>query len=172
MNTYIILLRGVMPSGKNSIKMAFLREILEQADFKSVKTYIQSGNVILQSPLTAGEVAQKVYSVISEKNGSDLPVIVKTPAEIGEILAENPFGEERSFFTLTNDIFDENLAQELTKQDFGEDKLQITPKAIYFYTKDAHRSKLGNNFFEKKLGITATNRNFNTLTKVLALSLG
>lgn len=67
MNTYIVLLRGIMPSGKNSIKMAFLREILEQADFANVRTYIQSGNVVLQSSLSPTEIAQKVRAVILEK---------------------------------------------------------------------------------------------------------
>ncbi len=172
MNTYIVLLRGVMPSGKNSIKMTFLREFLEQADFANVKTYIQSGNVILQSPLSAAEVAQKVYSVILEKNGSDLPVIIKTPAEIQAILAENPFGEERSFFTLTNDPFDKTFASELEQQDFGEYLLKITEKAIYLYIPtNATRTKLTNNFIERKLNITATTRNFRTLTKLLAMGL-
>ncbi|MDO4251034.1 MAG: DUF1697 domain-containing protein [Moraxella sp.] len=172
MNTYIVLLRGVMPSGKNSIKMAFLREILEQADFTNVRTYIQSGNVVLQSPLSPTEIAQKVRAVILEKNGSDLPVIVKTPAKIQAVLAENLFGEERSFFTLTNDNFDKILAQELEQQDFGEDKLKITEKAIYSYIPtNAARTKLTNNFIEKKLNITTTTRNFRTLTKLLAMGL-
>lgn len=172
MNTYIVLLRGVMPSGKNSIKMAFLREILEQADFDNVGTYIQSGNVVLQSSLSPTEIAQKVRAVILEKNDSDLPVIVKTPAEIQAVLAENPFGEERSFFTLTNDNFDKMLAQELEQQDFGEDKLKITEKAIYLYIPtNAARTKLTNNFIEKKLNITTTTRNFRTLTKLLTMGL-
>lgn len=171
MDTYIVLLRGVMPSGKNSIKMAFLREILEQADFDNVRTYIQSGNVVLQSSLSPTEIAQKVRAVILEKNGSDLPVIVKTPAEIRAVLAENPFGEERSFFTLTNDTFDKILAQELEQQDFGEDKLKITEKAIHSYIPtNAARTKLTNNFIEKKLNITTTTRNFRTLTKLVAIA--
>lgn len=171
MNTYIVLLRGIMPSGKNSIKMAFLREILEQADFANVRTYIQSGNVVLQSLLSPAEIAQKVRAVILEKNGSDLPVIVKTPAEIQAILAENPFGEERSFFTLTNDNFDKMRAQELEQQDFGEDKLKITEKAIHLYIPtNAARTKLTNNFVEKKLNITTTTRNFRTLTKLVAIA--
>lgn len=172
MNTYIVLLRGVMPSGKNSIKMAFLREILEQADFANVRTYIQSGNVVLQSSLSPTEIAQKVRTVIFEKNGSDLPVIVKTPAEIQAILAENPFGEERSFFTLTNDPLNKTFALELEQQDFGEDLLKITEKAIYLYIPtNAARTKLTNNFIEEKLNITATTRNFRTLTKLLAMGL-
>ncbi len=144
MNIYIVLLRGVMPSGKNSIKMAFLREILEQDDFDNVRTYIQSGNVVLQSPLSPSEISKKVRAVILEKNGSDLPVIVKTPAEIQAILAENPF---------------------------GEDKFKITEKAMYLYIPtDASRTKLTNSFIEKKLNITATTRNFRTLTKLVAMA--
>ncbi len=175
MNTYIVLLRGVMPNGKNSIKMAFLREILEQADFHNVKTYIQSGNVVLQSSLSPAEIAKKVHSVIFEKNGSDLPIIVKTADEITKVLSENPFGDgydiSRVFFTLTNDNFDKTTAQELEQQDFGEDLLKITEKAIYAYIPtDASRTKLTNSFIEKKLNITATTRNFNTLTKLVSMA--
>lgn len=171
MSTYIVLLRGVMPSGKNSIKMAFLREILEEAGFKNVKTYIQSGNVILQSSLSPSETSQKVHSVILEKNGSDLPVIVKTADEIERVLSENPFGEGydigRVFFTLSNETADKNLLQELENGDFGDEKIVFGEYAIYLYIpKDASRSKLSNNFVEKKLKITATTRNFNTLTKL------
>ncbi len=100
-----------------------------------------------------------------------MPVIVKTPAKIQAVLAESPFGEERSFFTLTNDNFDKILAQELEQQDFGEDKLKITEKAIYLYIPtNAARTKLTNNFIEKKLNITTTTRNFRTLTKLVAIA--
>ncbi|MGT2895859.1 DUF1697 domain-containing protein [Streptococcus entericus] len=175
MKTYIVLLRGVMPSGKNSIKMAFLRDILEEAGFDNVRTYIQSGNVILKSPLLPKEISEKVHSVILDKNGSDLPVIVKTTDDIAQVLNENPFGEGydigRVFFTLSNEMPDEKLVQELENQDFGDEKIAFGKHAIYLYLpKDASRSKLSNVFVEKKLKITATTRNFNTLTKLVELA--
>lgn len=174
MKTYIVLLRGVMPSGKNSIKMAFLRDILEEAGFENVKTYIQSGNVVLNSPLLPSEIAETVHSLILAKNGSDLPIIVKTADEIESVLNGNPFGEgydiSRVFFTLTNDKLEESLVQVLENQDFGDEQLAFKDKAVYLYLpKDASRSKLSNNFIEKKLNITATTRNFNTLTKLVAM---
>ncbi|GIM49146.1 DUF1697 domain-containing protein [Capnocytophaga stomatis] len=175
MNTYIILLRGVMPTGKNKIpSMAFLKEILEKGGFANVKTYIQSGNIVLQTELSPVEVSGKVHQIIKENIGAELPVIVKTADEIRQVLNENPFSEnhdiKRVFFTLFNDELPQPLAKELKMQDFGEEKFDFTEKAMYIYSpKDASRSKLSNNFLEKKLKIIATTRNFNTLTKLVEM---
>ncbi|WP_404811574.1 DUF1697 domain-containing protein [Capnocytophaga canimorsus] len=176
MNTYIVLLRGVMPTGKNKIpSMAFLKEILEKGGFVNVKTYIQSGNVVLQTELSPAEVSRKVHEVIKENIGAELPVIVKTADEIAQVLSENPFTEnhdiKRVFFTLFNDELSLPLAKELKKQNFGEEKFDSSEKALYMYfPKDASRSKLSNNFLEKKLKIIATTRNFNALSKLVAMA--
>ena len=58
-NTYVVLLRAVMPTGKNKVPMAQLREVLTQAGFENVRTYIQSGNVLLNTPLSAREVEKR-----------------------------------------------------------------------------------------------------------------
>ena len=55
MSTYIVLLRGVMPSGKNKVPMAQLREVLMRGGFGNVRTYVQSGNVLVDSGLSAHE---------------------------------------------------------------------------------------------------------------------
>ena len=176
MNTYIVLLRGVMPSGKNSIpKMAYLREILEKGGFINVKTYIQSGNIVLQTELSPVQISQKVHQLIKENIGAELPVVIKTADEIEQVLNENPFTNgydiKRVFFTLFNDELSQELANELKTQDFGEEKFDFTKKALYMYLpKDASRSKLSNNFLEKKLKIIATTRNFNTLSKLVAMA--
>ena len=56
METYIILLRGVMPTGKNKVLMSPLREVLTKAGLSNVRTYIQSGNVLAQSNLTPSQI--------------------------------------------------------------------------------------------------------------------
>ncbi|AWL79538.1 DUF1697 domain-containing protein [Capnocytophaga canimorsus] len=176
MNTYIVLLRGVMPTGKNKIpSMTFLKEILEKGGFVNVKTYIQSGNIVLQTELSPVEVSGKVHQLIKENIGAELPVMVKTAEEIKQVLSENPFTEnhdiKRVFFTLFNDELSQSLANELKTQDFGEEKFDFTPQAMYMYLpKDASRSKLSNNFLEKKLNIIATTRNFNTLNKLMGMA--
>lgn len=56
MKTYFVLLRGVNVSGKNIIKMAILKDLLIKNDFKNVTTYIQSGNIILETNLEKEEI--------------------------------------------------------------------------------------------------------------------
>lgn len=175
MTKYIILLRGVTPTGKNRVPMAQLRQALSDNGFKNVQTWIQSGNVILDSELSAKEVAVKVNNIIKENIGADLEIIVKTPVEIKTVLDENPFGEEydisRVFFMQFNAIPDQKLVDALQAVDFGEDKFIFTPHAIYlFIPGSAAKTKLNNSFIERKLKIDATTRNFNTLSKMIELS--
>lgn len=64
----IVLLRGVTPTGKNRItKMSYLVEILQNAGFHKVKTYIQSSNILLQSSQSDDEIKQIIHNVIEEK---------------------------------------------------------------------------------------------------------
>lgn len=87
----IALLRGVMPAGKNRIpKMTDLVDILEQAGFRQVQTYIQSGNVLLETELPQAETAQRIHDVILEKLGADLSVILKTHEQLAAAVRAIP----------------------------------------------------------------------------------
>ena len=169
--TRIAFLRGVMPSGKNAVKMADIRRVLGDSGLQNVRTWIQSGNIALDTALSATETAALVHERLQTQLNVDLAVIVKTPAELQKILAENPFvGEDydakRVFFTLANQPLADTAG--LAAQDFGDEKLRICPQAAYMYIpQDASRSKLGNAFLEKQLGIRLTTRNENTLRKMM-----
>ena len=171
---YIVLLRGVMPTGKNRIpKMSFLQEILS-TEFDSVRTYIQSGNIVLISDRSRSEIAKKVFELIKKHIEPELSSIVVTREEIQEILDKNPFWADydisRVFFTLTNDILDSELLEKMKKEIFDGQELKIVENNLYMYLpKDASRTKLNNNYLEKKLKIVATTRNFNTLTKLVEM---
>lgn len=78
MKTYVILLRGVTPTGKNRVPMAELRSALTDAGLTDVQTYIQSWNVIAKSKLNQSAVQSFVHKVISDGIGVDLAVIVRT----------------------------------------------------------------------------------------------
>ncbi len=91
MNTRIILLRGVMPVGKNRVPMARLREVLTKAGFSNVRTYIASGNVLVDSTLTEAAIAKCVRDLIVIHIGPDILVLVRTAAEIQAALKNNPF---------------------------------------------------------------------------------
>lgn len=83
MNTYIALLRGINVGGYKKVPMAELRELLSKSGFENVRTYIQSGNIILQSsednPLKIERVIQQS---MQSHFGFDVPVIVKTRSQL------------------------------------------------------------------------------------------
>ena len=91
---HIILLRGVTPNGKNAIpKMSYLVDILTEAGFQQVRTYIQSGNIILESDLDLEKIRERVHTLIKEKIGADLKMVIKNKSDFTKIVQENPFGE-------------------------------------------------------------------------------
>jgi len=171
MHTYIVLLRGVMPSGKNRIpKMAELRDAIEAEEFADVTTYIQSGNIVLRSPLSKEETSVRIAEIIRAYCGAELQVITTDARELKKQLASNPFGDEyqqdRVFYTSTMEPIDPKRIAAL-----WEEELRMVEGRLYMYLpKDASRSKLSNNFLEKKLKITATTRNRNTLARLIELA--
>ena len=82
---YIALLRGVMPTGKNKVMMADLREVVSKAGYDNVTTYIQSGNIIFDSDKSAEEISRDIHETIKNKLGPELPVIVKTVDQLCQV---------------------------------------------------------------------------------------
>lgn len=175
MKTFIILLRGVMPVGKNKVPMAKLRDVLSKAGFKNVRTYIASGNALVDTDLTAKEAENRIHALIKKHIGPDLVVVARTGSQLQKVLNENPFKRghdmSRVFFVSFYEPPSAQKVNDLLQQDFSPEKLVITKTAANLYIPgSAARSRLSNNFLEKKLGISATTRNFNTLTKLIAMS--
>ncbi|WP_298527966.1 DUF1697 domain-containing protein [uncultured Porphyromonas sp.] len=172
----IILLRGVMPSGKNSIpKMAILRQHLEDAGFEAVRTYIQSGNILLRSDLPKQALSERIHDLISEKYGADLAALVFLPEELQAWVDALPFSPEldpsRVFFTMTMEHPKAERRQALSEKPWGEATLHLTEQCAYIHAPKTYKnSKLTNNALERHLGVTCTTRNLNTLRRILALA--
>lgn len=168
----VILLRGVMPTGQNRIpKMSYLVEILTEVGFKHVRTYIQSGNVVLETDLSDEEIQQLVHDTILEKIGADLSIIVKVPDQLATAAQENPFGEtydsSRIHLVFTNDTFSLEKIAELLEQDFGDEELYKGNQCLYMYLpREAKKKKLNTNFLEKKLDIVATTRKLSVVARL------
>lgn len=174
MKTYILLLRGVMPTGKNKVPMAQLREVLTKAKLTDVQTYIQSGNVFAKSTLATPDVEKLVHDQIKKHFGGDIAVISLTRAQVAKILNDNPFKKadtERLYFTMLAEKPDATFLEEFLSINFSPDKVHAVGKVIYtLYATKYSDSKFNNNFSERKLKVAATTRNFNTMTKLLELS--
>jgi len=176
MNIFVILLRGVMPTGKNKVPMAELRAALTKVGLKGVQTYIQSGNVIALSDLSQLELEQLVRQVIQKNFGGDIAVFARTAAHFLDILKKNPFTDadtKRLYFTLLADKPVDTLLKTFIITDFSSEKIQVVDTTIYtLYATKYSDSKFNNTYFERKLRVAATTRNFNTMTKLAALSAG
>ena len=96
MARHIVLLRGINLPRHKRISMPELRAALEDAGFDDVKTYVQSGNVVLSSRASPKTVAQKVGTLIADRFGLDVDVVVRTRDELADVVARDPFGKVAS----------------------------------------------------------------------------
>tara|TARA_R100000655_G_scaffold86304_1_gene126300 strand:- start:1069 stop:1593 length:525 start_codon:yes stop_codon:yes gene_type:complete len=173
MKTYIALLRGINVGGHKKLKMADLKSMMEELGFQNVVTYIQSGNVVF-SAKEEKDLSDNISNGIAEKFGYEVPVLVKTADEIAQILKNCPFGETKkteAYFMLLATPPKQELMDAVHEINYPKEEFVLTPACIYLhYGNGAGKAKLNNNFFEKKLGVAATTRNYNTLVKLVEIS--
>lgn len=174
MTTYIILLRGVMPTGKNKVLMAPLREALERAGLSGVRTYIQSGNVIADSALNPPDLETLVHEVIAGTTGGDIKVLARPAAYFKRALARCPFRDAdttKLYFTLLEREPGTEQLGALLESPYAPDALEIRGDMAYilFATRYSD-SKLNNAFLERKLKLAATTRVYRTIAKLVELS--
>ncbi|WP_460217775.1 DUF1697 domain-containing protein [Psychroserpens sp. MEBiC05023] len=174
MNTYIVLLRGINVGGHKKMPMAELRELLTNVGFNNVSTYIQSGNIILQSLETKRFVEDKIHDVILSHFGFEVPVISRTRHELLLNFDNCPFSEEKkknSYFLLLSDIPSAESLDLVKQITYDNEEFQIVEDCLYLYSSVGYgNSKFNMNMFEKKLKIRATSRNYKTMVKLLDMS--
>ncbi len=175
MKTYIALLRGINVSGQKKIPMDELRESLSNSGLENVQTYIQSGNMIFQSSEEKkSDLETKIHNAIKSYFGFDVPVLVLTPDKLNEIFNNSPFPQsekEKSYFMFLYEKPDETLVSEVSQLNYPNEEFIITDNSVYFYCATGYgKAKCSNNFFERKLKVTATARNYKTMVKLLSLS--
>jgi hypothetical protein len=96
-DTYVALLRGINVGGKNKMPMQALIGICSEAGCTNVQNYIQSGNVIFQAPPEIAEALPlKIATLITERFGYRIPVLLRTAIQLAEIVRSNPFWSKTS----------------------------------------------------------------------------
>jgi uncharacterized protein (DUF1697 family) len=164
MNTYIALLRGINVGGHKKILMADLRLLFESLEFKNVKTYIQSGNILFKAPIENNGLQELIKQAIKNKYGWDIPVIILTPNKLDKLVKSSPFTNDQS------KPKSENVTS-LNKQQFIDEHFVATSTCVYIvYEKGAGRAKLTTNKMESTLNVSITARNYKTVSKLITLS--
>jgi uncharacterized protein (DUF1697 family) len=175
MPVFVAMLRGVNVGG-NPLKMDWLRGACAELGFGDVRTYLQSGNVVLSSRLGAAAVAKKLKAKIDEQTRLPVPVVVRTAAELEKIVAENPFLKQKGIdVTKLHVTFLEHATvkpdtSRLDKLAGDRDQYRLGKREVYLHCPINYaQSKLVNTAIEKVLG-SATTRNWNTVTALAAMA--
>ncbi len=179
MTTHLALLRGINVSGHNIIKMESLKSTLEAIGFQNVQTYIQSGNVFVNTEEeNAAAVGFKIKQEIFKAFGHEVPVVVIGKADLEACLQNNPFLKEKDFdikklyvaFISTTLRIDS--INDLKMSQVKPDEASIDTNRIYIkYAVGAAKTRFDQKYIEKKLNVTATIRNWNTVKQLLQLYL-
>ncbi|WP_228850508.1 DUF1697 domain-containing protein [Aegicerativicinus sediminis] len=173
METYIALLRGINVSGQKKVPMADLRMGLTKAGLGEVQTYIQTGNIILKSDSNPHKLKELIEATIKQKFGFDVPTLVLTPAQIMAVINDSPFSGihlEKSYFVLLYEGPTTSKIEDIQKLAVKDEPFKITSECVYLNPTNGYgRAKFHNNFFEKKLEVKATTRNYKTMLKLLSL---
>ena len=173
MKRYAALLRGINVSGQKLIKMEALKAIFEDAGFKYVVTYIQSGNVLFDAKgADTSMLREKIEKMLHKALGYEVATIVRSVDEIKETIAANPFpepGERRLYVHFLSSAPDEAHFPLLHKVAAEGEEFRVVNRELYLLTVAYGNTKLSNAFIEKKLGVSSTARNWNTVNKLTEL---
>jgi len=175
METFLSILRGINVSGQKKIVMADLKALYEELGFKNVTTYIQSGNVIFAAK-NADSLAKKIEEKILKKYEYNVPVIIRTGDEMQSILAENPFLQNKNIaldklhVTFLSDAPKQELLDKTKELNYEPDQFIIIEREVYLHCPNGYgRTKLTNSFFENKLKVKATTRNWKTVNELFKI---
>ena len=180
MPKYIAILRGINVGGRRKILMVDLKKLFQELGFTNIQTYIQSGNVVFETSSSDDNatLSNKIEQIISKTYGFEVPVILRTANEIEQAISNNPFFKNKTeveglFLTFLKSIPSAVELENIKSFDFSPDKFEIVGKDIFgFCFGKYHKTKLSNQFFESKLKVSATTRNWKTVINLQQMASG
>lgn len=172
----VVLLRGVNVGGRNKLAMPALREALEEAGMREVVTYVQSGNVVLESTAKPAALVREVEMAIAKGFGLEVEVLVRTRAELAKIVRADPLGDLADQEKLYQVTFcagkpDAKALAKVAERAVEGERLLARGKEIFaWFPHGVGRSKLAAALSKQNLGVLTTARNWTTVKKLLELA--
>ncbi|HWX96031.1 MAG TPA: DUF1697 domain-containing protein [Solirubrobacteraceae bacterium] len=176
MATQVVLLRGINVGVHNRVGMADLRELLSSLGYGDPRTLLQSGNVVLGADTRPEELARDLEREILGQFGVRTPVVVRMLEEIAAVVARDPLRDVVDRDKLYQVSFlsakpSPKAMREIAAIDFGPERFVHAGREIYaWHPNGIHASPLAKVLSDKRLGVTATARNWNTTVKLLQLA--
>jgi uncharacterized protein (DUF1697 family) len=176
MAKYVALLRAVNVGGRSSLAMADLRAAVERLGYGSVKTLLQSGNLVFDAKGKVAAIEGALEAALKKDLGIETNFLVRSGKEVNEIIAANPFPDEAKsdpghlLVMFLKDRVTEKAVAVLQENVKGREVIRAGGRELYItYPDGIGRSKLTGVLIEKKLGTRGTGRNWNTVLKLAAL---
>jgi uncharacterized protein (DUF1697 family) len=172
-NSYVSMLRGINVGGNRKVSMQILKEMYESIGMKNVRTYVQSGNVLFTTESSTSSTKERIQKEIKNAFGFDVLVLLRTKKELSELVQKSPFkqkDETKLHVTFLSQKPTDVPVEELNSAKTGDEDFVIASQEIYLFCPNGYGvTKLSNNFFEKKLKVSATTRNWKTVNTLLAM---
>jgi uncharacterized protein (DUF1697 family) len=175
--TYVALLRGINLGPRNKIAMADLREMLTKLGHRDIRTHILSGNAIFTSNRRSiPGLEDEISKAILERFGLDIAVLIRTREELAAVVARNPFeaakdDPSKCFAIFVSKNPTKAKVDALDPASYAPDEIRVGDRVIYAWLPNGVQgSKVLALLTDKRLGVTTTNRNWNTTTKLLELA--
>lgn len=179
MAKHVALLRGINVSGKNKILMLELKSLFENLGYSGVTTYLQSGNIVFDTKSNAipGKEASRISKAIMKTFGYEVPVLVVNASYLATTLKENPFGGSDTpdfnsvYVTFLFSEPEKAYQESLVVPNNESGLFKIIEHKVYVHCPDGYgKTKINNQYFETKLRVGATTRNWKTVRALEGLS--
>jgi uncharacterized protein (DUF1697 family) len=174
----VIMLRGINLGPNRRVPMAELRAVFGQAGYEDVRTYVQSGNIVLQSTVKPAALERMAATLISERFGFEVPVVVRSAGQLAAVVKLNPLGDvvsdpKRYQVSFLSEKPGADVVRALKEAAVESERVAFHGREIYaWHPEGVARSKLWNALAGKGLGVTATARNWTTVTTLLEMAGG
>ena len=168
---WVVFIRGINLGAHKKVPMAELRAMIEDLGHTDVKTLLQSGNAVFTGTSTASELEKQLESAIESTFGHSVTVMVRSAGDLKKVVRANPFVEtvplEELQVAFVSTKVPARKLSALDPGDFRPDEFAAGDRVLYLRMPNGFQgSKLPD--WEKVLGVRATVRTWNTVTKVQA----
>jgi uncharacterized protein (DUF1697 family) len=177
--THVALLRGLNLGGSNRLPMKELAALFVDAGCREVVTYIQSGNVVFQAgDAVAARIPAQIREAIAARYGFQVPIVTRAAAEMAQVVQSNPFLQEGADPAALHVVFlaeapDAARVESLDPHHSPTDRFILRGRELYLHCPNGlARTKLTNDYFDRRLGTISTMRNWRTVLKLHELAGG
>jgi uncharacterized protein (DUF1697 family) len=175
MEQRVALLRGINLGPHKRVAMPALRELLAEAGFEQVRTYVQSGNVVVASDAAPESLARELEALIADRLGFEVEVIVRTEEDLAQVVKRNPLAKvavepKRYQVTFLAEELEPRRLEQLAGLAAPSEQFVAKGRELYAWHPDGvARSKLWAKLGSTGLGVKGTSRNWSTVTTLLAM---